>query len=848
MGSTSKINENLGFILQKALGLVEELHQDIMTVEHVFYSLLEHPLGGEMVMAIGGNVPNLMESTVTYLDKYIPKAKQLKQLEGPSQTLAFSRVFDQMIIHAQSANKSIIGIGDFLVALMKETDCYASQLLRSQGIEIDDVMRIAVEFDEDKREREKHSKGSLSNLEKYAKNLNKIAKEGKIDPLIGREYEINQIAQVLCRRKKNNPILLGEAGVGKSAIVEGLALRIVEGNVPKKLLDSVIYAIDVSSVIAGTKYRGEFETRIKKILAEIENDENTIIFFDEIHMIVGAGQSHNGSMDFSNLLKPMLSSGKLRCIGATTISEYKTSFDKDKALARRFTQIKIDEPSEEECLKIIQKIAPIYERFHNVTYEEDALKACVTLSAKYISEKHLPDKAIDLLDEAGAKAQLNEYTLKQQINLSQTFMSGVKNDAKDASNARSSNDDLPSKSDFELDREQSSDGIANGLSKDYALTPLELKEIDSEKKQDSKIYRYEPVKGIVGNSAKAESNHKPQIDFMKNTHKVITQNHIELLMSDITNIPKSTINANESSLLKNLDKLLKKRIFSQDAAIEKIVEKITINKAGLSELNRPIASFLFTGPSGVGKTELSKELARILGIKFERIDMSEYMEPHSISKLIGSPAGYVGYDEGGLLVNKIRVNPHCVLLLDEIEKAHSDVYNILLQIMDSATLTDNQNNKADFKNVILIMTTNAGSKEGNSMGFLDTTPNRSDKAIKDTFSPEFRSRLDAVIVFKQLGIYDMQRIADKYISDLNATLKERCVTLKLLPKAAKFIAQSSIDAALGAREIKKIIDSVIKLPLGKEILFGKLRKGGAVNITVKKNELALEIIEDKVLV
>ncbi|RDU71247.1 ATP-dependent Clp protease ATP-binding subunit ClpA [Helicobacter aurati] len=846
MSNTNKINENLGFILQKALNLVEELHQDIMTVEHVFYCLLEHSLGGEMVAAAGGNIGNLMESTAMYLDKYIPKAKQLKQLGGPHQTLAFSRVFDQMIIHAQSANKSIIGIGDFLVALMRETDCYATQLLRAQGVNVDDIMRIAVEFDEEEKDKDKILKGTFSNLEKYAKNLNKIAKEGKIDPLIGRDYEINQIAQVLCRRKKNNPILLGEAGVGKSAIVEGLALRIVQGNVPKKLLDSVIYAVDVSSVIAGTKYRGEFETRIKKILAEIEGDEHTIIFFDEIHMIVGAGQSHSGSMDFSNLLKPMLSSGKLRCIGATTINEYKTSFDKDKALARRFTQIKVEEPSEEECLQIIQKIAPIYEKFHNVSYEEDALKACVTLSAKYISEKHLPDKAIDLLDEAGAKAQLNEYRFKQQENIYSMFAT---NEINEHGNSKVSQQDSHNHTETVLNEQapslQSSSKTHN-VDKNVTLTPLEVKELDTTTMRGSKIYGHDSLRSADNTLLHNTYTQDFQTDFMKHTHKVITQQHIESLMADITNIPKSTINANESTLLKNLEKSLKKRIFSQDSAIEKIVEKITINKAGLSELHRPIASFLFTGPSGVGKTELSKELAKTLGIKFERIDMSEYMESHSVSKLIGSPAGYVGYDEGGLLVNKIRMNPHCVLLLDEMEKAHSDVYNILLQIMDSAVLTDNQNNKADFKNVILIITTNAGSKEGNSMGFLDTTANRADRAIKDTFSPEFRSRLDAVIPFAPLSIADLQRIAEKYISDMNVALIDKNITLKLLPKAAKFIAQSSMDTSLGAREIKKIIDSAIKLPLSKEILFGGLRKGGVVHITLKKGELVLEILNNKV--
>ncbi|WP_034573348.1 AAA family ATPase [Helicobacter saguini] len=811
------INDTLSEILQKALSIATDMRHDVMTIEHVFYALLRNPMGSEMVGATGANVNVLADSTIEYLEKYIPKSKQLKELEGPAQTPAFSRVFDRMITHAQNSSKNSIGIGDFFVALMREDASYSARLLSSQGVGIAEVMRVVVDFDEQEKKAKAHN-DNPSQLEKYAKNLNKLALEGKIDPLIGREHEINQISQVLCRRKKNNPILIGEAGVGKSAIVEGLALKIVQGDVPAKLLNSVIYSVDISSVIAGTKYRGEFETRIKKILGEIEKDRNTIIFFDEIHMIVGAGQSHSGGMDFSNLLKPMLGNGKLRCIGATTISEYKTSFDKDKALARRFTQIKIEEPSEDECLQILEKIAPLYEKFHNVTYQKDAIKACVTLSSKYLSEKHLPDKAIDLLDEAGAKAQLNEY-IDSNISKFSNFLGEKVTESRDINS-------------LTIDIESNLD------SKDSKSLKKDMKIINNEKEIIEKELDF-----IESKTQDSKDSKSP--DSKNKTHKIITQQNIESLMADITNIPKSTINADESAQLKNLESNLKKRIFSQDNAIEKIAEKIKINKAGLSELNRPIASFLFTGPSGVGKTELSKELAKILGIKFEKIDMSEYAESHSISKLIGSPAGYVGYEEGGLLINKIRTYPHCVLLLDEIEKAHPDVYNVLLQIMDAAVLTDNQGNKADFKNVILIMTSNAGSKEGNSVGFLDTSDVRSTRAIKDTFSPEFRSRLDAIIPFAPLKSSDFERIAQKYIADMNESLKEKNITLKLSAKAAKFIAQSSIDTELGAREIKKIIDTSIKLPLSNEILFGNLRKGGVATINVKKDTLTLDVTKTK---
>ena len=834
----NRVDENLSFVLQRAVGLIMEMNHEVMTVEHVFCAILLHPVGREIIEALGADVAVLAEATFSYLNRHVPQLEGARRADdNPQQTPAFSRVFGQMVAHARSAQKPTMGIGDFLIALMCETQCYSAKLLESQGVSYEELLRVIVAREDEYDRSDLDDQKEPSNLEKYARNLNKLAKEGKIDPLIGRDDEIRQIAQTLCRRKKNNPILLGEAGVGKSAIVEGLALRIVEGAVPKKLLNSTIYAIDVSSVVAGTKYRGEFETRIKKILSEVEKDENIIIFFDEIHMIVGAGQSHSGSMDFSNILKPLLGSGRLRCIGATTNSEYKTSFDKDKALARRFTQVKVEEPSEDECLQIVKRVAPIYEKHHNVSYEDGALKACVALSAKYISENHLPDKALDLLDMAGSRAQL-DYTPRKADSIDLASQSLT---SKGASQAEKMKWQEYLQRFFGVRAAPSDKGYAS----DQVLTPLEIKELDLTR--ESRIYRANNGEGGASGDF-ANAAEKQELDSKAALHKVITQSHIEDLMSDITNIPKSTLNSNESTKLKNLEKSLKKRIFSQDAAIEKIVEKITINKAGLGELSRPIASFLFAGPSGVGKTELSKELAKILGIRFERIDMSEYAEAHSISKLIGSPSGYVGYEDGGLLVNKIRTHPHCVLLLDEMEKAHSDVYNILLQIMDSATLTDNQSNKADFKNVILIMTTNAGSKEGNSVGFVDTSTSRSEKAIKDTFSPEFRSRLDAVINFSSLGINDLQRIADKYVSDLNESIKDKNITLKLTAKAAKFLAQNSMDTALGAREIKKLIDSTIKLPLSREILFGKLKKGGVANITVKKDGLTLEAVGDRVVV
>lgn len=749
------MNENLKEVFQQALDLARSLRHSTVTVEHFFLMITKHRFGEGILLDCNVNVAHVRKILNDYLVNYIPN--NTNDNFNPIQTPALVRVFNKIFLTSENANKNLMGIGDFLVAIMDNAESYSYKILQSMGITREKMVKCVVNADEYGENDEVNMEVTQLNIElvkspknnkndklpstnQFAKNLNKLAKMGKIDPLIGRDNEIDKLAQILCRRKKNNPILIGEPGVGKSAIVEGLALRIVEKKVPAKLQNVVIYSIDLNSIVAGTKYRGEFESRLQSIFNEIEKNLNAVIFLDEVHMIVGAGQSQGGNMDMSNILKPRLTSGRLRCIGATTFSDYKTSIDKDKALARRFTKVSVEEPSDDECLLILERIAPIYEKFHNIKYEKESLRSCVFLSSKYISDKHLPDKAIDLMDEIGARVQLNGG----------------------------------------------------------------------------------------------------------NNKKIITKHDIENLLSQITNIPKSTMSTDEKNLLENLESNLKKRIFSQDEAIEKVVQQIMVNKSGLGEINHPIASFLFTGPSGVGKTELSKELAHILGIKFERIDMSEYSESHSVSKLIGSPAGYVGYDDGGLLITKIRTNPHCVLLLDEIEKAHPDIYNILLQIMDDASLSDNKGNKADFKNVILIMTSNAGSKEGNSMGFISDNSNRKQQAIKDIFSPEFRSRLDCVVYFNPLGVEELVNIAIKYLNEINEKIKLKGVKISPTKKVAQLIAKKTIDSALGAREIKKIIDREIKLPLSKIILFEELSSGGNIKISIKNEKIDFQVVSKKV--
>ncbi|MGI0407168.1 AAA family ATPase [Helicobacter himalayensis] len=747
-------SNNFAQVIAEAINIARDMRHNILTTEHVFFALLRNKEGEELLEKCGGNVAQMGEYIYRYLTKYFPSLQNLNS--RPEHTPALERIFTSMVAHVEAQGNRQAEVGDFLAAVLEERESYAAKVLESQGI--DRFILTAQLIEEEQRSRGAHDgaeatrQGNESYLAQFAKNLTKVAKEGKIDPIIGRSEEILRLSEILCRRKKNNPVLIGESGVGKTAIAEGLALEIANKRVPMALHDAQIFALDLAAMVSGSKYRGDFEKRLKGVLSELESIPNSIVFIDEIHTIVGAGATSNSGLDASNLLKPALASGSLRCIGASTFNEFKQTFDKDKALLRRFSKVEVKEPSVEDCYKILKALAPIYEKFHNVRYLESAIKACVDLSHRYISDRFLPDKAIDLLDESGAY-----HKIKMQDS---------------------------QKKDTELD----------------VIPTIGLKDIES-------------------------------------------------IISKSVHIPKSQINQDESKVLKNLDKKLKERIFSQDRAIDEVVRAILKNKAGLGEVNKPIGSFVFAGPSGVGKTELSQELARILGIAFVKFDMSEYMEAHSISRLIGAPAGYVGFEQGGLLVDSIRKNPYCVCLLDEIEKAHSDIYNVLLQVLDSASLTDNAGNRADFKNVIVIMTSNAGSKEGNTLGFNMDNKGKSEGAIKNLFSPEFRSRLDGVVHFNALGVKEYKLIAKKFLDDLNAQLSEKKITLLPQISALDFLATRSVDNDLGAREIKRLIDSQVKQPLSEEILFGKLRRGGKVKISAKKarnadskQELCVEIV------
>lgn len=714
-------------IINRAVEIARELQHEYLTIEHIFLSLLEHPSGKEFLQPFCEiSTSELTKPLRAYLTHHIPTNANISL---PKETLALHRVFEAMLHHARSSGDEHMELWDFLAFAIEEKDSYCAKLLKAANItRLDILQHIPSSTPPSQDITPKRQKA----LETFAKDLNALALAGKIDPLIGRDDELIRMCEILCRRKKNNPILLGEPGVGKTAIVEGLALAITQNRVPKKLANAQVYALDLGALVAGSKYRGDFEKRLKSVLTELEGLPNVIVFIDEIHTLVGAGGTMGGTMDAANLLKPALANGSLKCIGASTFSEYKSSFGKDKALSRRFCTIDVKEPSLESCLEILQALKPLYESYHNVHYDESALQACLDLSHRYINDKFLPDKAIDLLDEVGASLTLSA-----------------------------------------------------------------------------------PLK------------------------RVITKKEVEHTIAKTYHIPKSQINASERSQIKTLESKLKRRIFAQEQAVSELARAIKIAKANLTESSRPIGSFLFSGPSGVGKTELAKELAKHLGMHFERFDMSEYSQAHSVATLIGAPAGYVGYENGGILVDKVRKNPHCVLVLDEIEKAHSDIYNILLQVMDNATLTDNMGNVAHFEHTILILTSNAGSKEGNAIGFTKDSSLRQNAALKDTFSPEFRGRLDGIIHFNPLTKATYKKIAQKVLSDLNATLATRNIVLKLDSSALNAIINQSFESALGAREIKKLIDTHIKAALSELIIDGKLDSGGLVTIAYIKGAFTL---------
>ncbi|MDP1784994.1 MAG: ATP-dependent Clp protease ATP-binding subunit ClpA [Sulfuricurvum sp.] len=713
------ISTELNVIFQKAVAFARHQRHEYLTIEHVMLALLNSPEGSAIIQSCGGDVQVIRESLGQYLVQTIePLPDEVTQ--EPFETVALARMIDEMMRHVNSAQKQHADIGDFIAAVYEEHHTYACLLLQEYGISRVDLLEAISHRDIEMPQDAQQNEGAL---EKYAINLIEQARKGKIDPVIGRSAEIERTIQTLCRRKKNNPLFIGEPGVGKTAIAEGLALRIVAGDVPKLLENAVLFALDLGAMLAGTKYRGDFEKRLKSVIDEVQNHPNAILFIDEIHTIVGAGAVGGGSMDASNQLKPALASGALKCMGATTHAEYRNVFEKDRALSRRFARIDVNEPSLDDSFLILKGLRARYEEHHGVKYTDKTLRSAVELSKKFITDRFLPDVAIDLIDEAGASFHLHHQ---------------------------------------------------------------------------------------------------------KRT--TVTPHDIEMVISKITGIPTSKIGNDAREQLSGLEDELKTLVIGQDHAIAQVVRSIKRSYAGMSAPNKPIASFLFSGPTGVGKTELAKSLSESMGIYFERFDMSEYMEKHAISRLIGAPPGYVGFEQGGLLSEAVRKHPYMVLLLDEIEKAHPDLVNILLQVMDNATLTDNNGYKANFSNVVLIMTSNVGATERTVMGFNADASISRNEALKSFFSPEFRNRLDAVVEFGALPSSVVEGIVDKFIRELNVQLKPKKVTITLSEKAKVYLAKIGYDKAMGARPLGRVIQEKIKDPLVDEMLFGKLTNGGRVAI------------------
>ncbi len=722
---------------------------EFLTLEHVLFALLHDADVEEVVRHCGGDPERLRAEVSRFLDSSMEKV-DVEELE-PQQTLGFRRILERAALHVQSAGKDQIRSNDLLVSLFRETDSHAAFLLEKEGVSRYDVVSYishgvskvedggAVDSPADPGERREENRQKP--LEAFTVNLNQRAAEGDIDPLIGREAELERMTHVICRRRKNNPLLVGDAGVGKTAIVEGLALAIHESRVPEIIADSTIYALDMGALLAGTKYRGEFEQRLKAVIDGIQKRDGGILFIDEIHTVVGAGATSGGAMDASNLLKPVLGSGKIRCIGSTTYDEFRNYFERDHALARRFQKIEVKEPSVDDTYKILRGLKPHYEAHHGITYTDNALRSAADLAGRYINDRRLPDKAIDVIDEAGAAIRI-----------------------------------LPA------------------------------------------------------------SKQK----------KTVRTGDIEKTIARIARIPSRNVTVSDKERLRTIERDLKLSVFGQDEAIATLASAVRVGRAGLGRKEKPIGSYLFAGPTGVGKTELAKQLASTLGVEFLRFDMSEYMEKHTVSRLIGAPPGYVGFDQGGLLTEAITRTPHAVLLLDEIEKAHADLFNVLLQVMDHATLTDNNGRKADFRNAILIMTTNAGAREmaSRAIGFGGrSNAERGNQAIEKMFTPEFRNRLDATIHFAGLGPDVIERVVDKFVMELDLQLNERKVFLTLTPEARRYLAEKGYDEAFGARPMARLIHREIKEALADELLFGKLQSGGKVTIDTDGEKVTFEIEE-----
>ncbi|HEV6967491.1 MULTISPECIES: ATP-dependent Clp protease ATP-binding subunit ClpA [Roseateles] len=755
------IAQELEVSLHMAFVEARQQRHEFITVEHLLLALLDNPSAAEVLRACAANLDDLRKSLTQFIKENTPMVGGSDEVDTQP-TLGFQRVIQRAIMHVQSTGsgkKEVTG-ANVLVAIFGEKDSHAVYYLHQQGVTRLDVVNFIAHgikktdpseppkapegqnqgSQEGEREEGEGGNAKASPLEQFTQNLNQLAKDGKIDPLIGREFEVERVVQVLCRRRKNNPLLVGEAGVGKTAIAEGLAWRITEGEVPEVLADSVVYSLDMGALLAGTKYRGDFEQRLKAVLKALKEQPHAILFIDEIHTLIGAGAASGGTLDASNLLKPALSSGAMKCIGATTFSEYRGIFEKDAALSRRFQKVDVAEPSVEQTIEILKGLKSRFEEHHSVKYALGALQAAAELSAKYINDRHLPDKAIDVIDEAGAAQRI-----------------------------------LP------------------------------------------------------------KSKQK----------KTITRAEVEDIVAKIARIPPASVNSDDRSKLKTLDRDLKSVVFGQDPAIDALAAAIKMARSGLGRPDKPIGSFLFSGPTGVGKTEVAKQLAYILGIELIRFDMSEYMERHAVSRLIGAPPGYVGFDQGGLLTEAVTKKPHAVLLLDEIEKAHPDVFNVLLQVMDHGTLTDNNGRKADFRNVIIIMTTNAGAEIMNkaTIGFTTQRQQGDEMAdIKRLFTPEFRNRLDAIVSFRPLDEEIILRVVDKFLLQLESQLQEKKVEVSFSDALRKHLAKKGFDPLMGARPMQRLIQDTIRRALADELLFGRLVDGGRLGVDVDdKGETVLDI-------
>ncbi len=748
--------------IHQALATANERKHELATLEHLLLALTDEPDAVRVMQACGVSIETLRASLIEYIDTELDSL--ISDIDGSeaTPTTGFQRVIQRAAIHVQSSGHNEVKGGNVLVAMFAERESHAAYFLQEQDMTrydavnflshgqakdprfsesrpihgADDIEATAEPAADEKKE---------TALEKYCVDLNSKARAGDVDPLIGREHEVERTIQILCRRRKNNPILVGEPGVGKTAIAEGLARKIVDEEVPEVLAETTVFSLDMGALLAGTRYRGDFEERLKAVMKEMEDHDNAVLFIDEIHTVIGAGATSGGAMDASNLLKPALQGGKLRCMGSTTYKEYRQHFEKDRALSRRFQKIDVNEPSIPDSIKILMGLKPYFEEHHKIRYTNDAIKSAVDLAARYINDRKLPDKAIDVIDEAGA-AQMLVPAAKRR--------------------------------------------------------------------------------------------------------KTIGAKEIEAVVAKIARIPPKNVSKDDAAVLKDLEKSLKRVVFGQDKAIEALASAIKLSRAGLREPEKPIGNYLFAGPTGVGKTEVAKQLADTLGVDLLRFDMSEYMEKHAVSRLIGAPPGYVGFDQGGLLTDGVDQQPHCVLLLDEIEKAHPDVFNILLQIMDHGTLTDHNGRSVDFRNVVLIMTSNAGASEQakEAIGFGKSLREGEDTAaIERTFSPEFRNRLDAIISFGALPKEVILKVVDKFVLQLEAQLMDRNVTFELTPEAAEWLADKGYDSRMGARPLGRVIQEHIKKPLADELLFGKLAKGGVIKVTVKDGDIHLVVAEPQKL-